>query len=96
MTGGIETITEFFGLNSSFFVIGPPDSLQLEQCGMNSERRELRKRIREFVEQNPNNFGRPQQTTASDQKLNNIVNINIGTDEKPKYVWRVCKYGHSG
>ena len=63
---------------------------------MKSEKRELRKRIREFVEQNPNNFGRPQQTTASDQKLNNIVNINIGTDEKPKYVWRVCKYGHSG
>ena len=91
MTGGIETITEFFGLNSSFFVIGPPDSLQLEQCGMNSERRELRKRIREFVEQNQNRFGRPQQTTASDQKLDTFMNINIGTEEKPKYVWRICK-----
>jgi len=58
---------------------------------MKSERRELRKRIREFVEQYPNNLGRPQQTASSDQNLNNIVNINIGTDEKPKYVWRVCK-----
>jgi hypothetical protein len=64
-------------------------------CGRNklmkSEKRELRKRIREFLEQNQNSFGRTQQTASSDQKLNNIVNINIGTDEKPKYVWRVCK-----
>jgi hypothetical protein len=64
-------------------------------CGRNksmkSEKRELRERIREFVEQNQNSFGRTQQTASSDQNLNNIVNINIGTDEKPKYVWRVCK-----
>jgi hypothetical protein len=64
-------------------------------CGidtlMKSEKRELRKRIREFVEQDQNSFGRPQQTATSDQELNSIMNINIGTDEKPKYVWRVCK-----
>jgi len=58
---------------------------------MNSERRELRKRIREFVEQNQNRFSRPLQTTASDQKLDTFMNINIGTEEKPKYVWRICK-----
>ena len=91
MTGGIETITEFFGLNSSSFVIGPPDSLQLEQYGMNSERRELRKRIREFVEQNRKRFRKAQKAAHSDRKLNTFMNINIGTDEKPKYVWRVCK-----
>jgi len=58
---------------------------------MKSEKRELRKRIREFVEQNPNRFGKAQKAAHSDQKLNSIMNINIGTDEKPKYVWRVCK-----
>jgi hypothetical protein len=58
---------------------------------MNSERRELRKRIREFVEQNRNKFGKAQKAADSNQKLNTFMNINIGTDEKPKYVWRVCK-----
>ena len=64
-------------------------------CGrdksMKSEKRELRERIREFVEQNQNSFGRPQQTATSDQELNSIMNINIGAEEKPKYAWRVCK-----
>ena len=65
------------------------------RCGidtlMKSEKRELRKRIREFVEQNQNSFGRSQQTATSDQELNSIMNINIDADEKPKYAWRVCK-----
>ena len=64
-------------------------------CGRNksmkSEKRELRERIREFVEQNRNRFGKDQKAAHSDQKLNTFMNINIGTDEKPKYVWRVCK-----
>ena len=55
---------------------------------MKSEKRELRKRIREFVEQNPNRFGKAQKAAHSDQKLNNFISINIGTDEKPKYVWQ--------
>lgn len=58
---------------------------------MKSEKRELRERIREFVEQNQNSFGKAQKAAHSDQKLNTFMNINIGTDEKPKYVWRVCK-----
>ena len=55
---------------------------------MKSEKRELRKRIREFVEQNPDRFGKAQKAAHSDQKLNNFISINIGTDEKPKYVWQ--------
>jgi hypothetical protein len=64
-------------------------------CGslamIRSEKRELRKRIQEFFKQNERCLGRAQQFTPSDHKPDNLVSINIGTDEKPKYVWRVCK-----
>ena len=58
---------------------------------MKSEKRELRKRIQEFFKQNERCLGRAQQFTPSDHKPDNLVNINIGIDEKLKYVWRVCK-----
>ncbi len=56
---------------------------------MKSEKRELRKRIQEFFKQNESCLRRAQQFTPSDHKPDNLVSINIGTDEKPKYVWQV-------
>ena len=56
---------------------------------MKSEKRELRKRIQEFFKQNERCLGRAQQFTPSNHKPDNLVNINIGTDENPRYVWQV-------
>ena len=58
---------------------------------MNSERRELRRRIQKFFKQKEMSVRRFQHAAPLDHKPDNLVHINIGTDEKPKYVWRVCK-----
>ena len=58
---------------------------------MKSERRELRRRIQKCFKQKEMSVRRFQHAAPLDHKPDNLVHINIGTDEKPKYVWRVCK-----
>jgi hypothetical protein len=56
---------------------------------MNSEKRELRRRIQEFFNQKEVSLRRVGHVEAPRHKPDNLVSINIGTDEKPKYVWQV-------
>ncbi|MBT6199034.1 MAG: hypothetical protein HOI21_00680 [Bacteroidetes Order II. Incertae sedis bacterium] len=56
---------------------------------MNSEKRELRRRIQEFFNQKEVSLRRVGHIEAPDHKPDNLVSINIGTDEKPQYVWQV-------
>ncbi len=56
---------------------------------MNSEKRELRRRIQEFFNLKEVSLRRVGHVEAPHHKPDNLVSINIGTDEKPKYVWQV-------
>jgi hypothetical protein len=76
-TWDIHFLVDLFGSNDGSLAM------------MRSEKRELRKRIQEFFKQNESCLGRAQQFTPSDHKPDNLVTINIGTDEKPRYVWQV-------
>jgi len=58
---------------------------------LRSEKKELRRGIREFIKQNPDKLDRPCRFPDSDRSKDLWSVTNIGTDEKPKYVWRVCK-----
>ncbi len=55
---------------------------------MKSEKRELRRKIQEFCDQEEGSLKRIKDLKPLGQKHDNLVNISIGTDGKPKYVWQ--------
>ena len=55
---------------------------------MKSEKRELRRKIQEFCDQEEGSLKKIKDFKPLSQEHDNLVNINIGTDEKPRYVWQ--------